>query len=89
MKTSPELDRALATIAALRDDRAPLKRSDMTVVGELFALRFTEGHGPTKGVELYVEDDGNYFFKVSFSRAWLADLEGVAQAAQEMIDVQD
>lgn len=60
----------------------PMRNLDMDVFGDLFALRFvTEGQ-----VELYIEDDENYFFKTRFSKAWLADLAAVASTGITVAD---
>jgi len=57
---------------------------EMHVNGELFSLRFTAENQ----VELFVEDDGFYHFKVRFSRDWLRDLSNVAAAGSKyLVDV--
>lgn len=54
-----------------------LKAKDMNVLGDLFALRFVTNDQ----VELYVEDDGNYFFKMRFNEHWLSDLGRIVSVA--------
>lgn len=61
---------------------AVLHEGDMSVMGQLFAVRFVN-HGH---VELYVEDDERYHLKARFSRAWLADLADVADIASRRDD---
>lgn len=56
------------------------KREAMSIVGELFAVRFFD-EGDQQMVGLYVEDDENYHLKMTFNRAWLADLKAVAEDA--------
>jgi hypothetical protein len=62
--------------------REVLSADDMNVIGDLFALRFVTGCS-NGCVELYVEDDDNYFHKATFDRAWLKDLADVAKEAQK------
>lgn len=65
------------------DDRPPvLKLEDMKIVGGLFALRFVPD---SDMVELYLEDDENFFLKASFNKSWLNDLRIVAEAGDDMV----
>ena len=59
-----------------------LKAKDMDVVRKCFALKFVPG-GSNGLVELYVEDDENYHYKLSFDRFWLPDLIATAMAGQQ------
>lgn len=56
---------------------------DMDVRGELFGLRFADENQ----VELFVEDDGLYHLKASFSRSWLEDLSIVTNIARGLLDL--
>lgn len=64
----------------------PLKKSDMHITGVLFGMRFVPG-GSNGLVELYVEDDENYFLKVVFDRFWLGDLINVSANADKALNV--
>lgn len=64
-------------------EHPPLKKIDMTIVGDLFALRFVADNQ----VELYSEDDENFFYKASFHCSWLKDLSQVAvDGMQRMLE---
>lgn len=63
--------------------REALRHEDMDVTGNLFGIRFTEGEH--KQAELYIEDDGWYHFKASFSVLWLPDLHKVAASARDAL----
>lgn len=62
--------------------RAALKRKDMHIVRQLFAIRFVPG-GSNGLIELYVEDDESYGLAMTFDRAWLPDLIATATAGQQ------
>lgn len=55
--------------------------ADLHAIGRLFATRLVDGADgrPNGGIELYVEDDGNYHQKAAFDRFWLPDLIDVLQ----------
>jgi hypothetical protein len=55
----------------------PRTVDDMNVIGDLFGLRFADENM----VELYIEDDGWFHFKLSFHRTWLKDLREVTHEA--------
>ena len=57
--------------------------SEMDVIGQCFGLRFVTGGAPEGIVELYIEDDENFFFKVSFNHFWFDDLMQVLQKGKE------
>lgn len=59
----------------LHPEIEPLGEMDMHVAAGVFGLRFSEG--PNQQAELYIEDDGNYFRKTSFSISWLKTLLSV------------
>lgn len=65
------------------NDGRAMRHEDMSVVRQLFALRYVPG-GSNGLVELYVEDDGIYHLKMTFDRAWLPDLIATARAGQDM-----
>lgn len=51
------------------------------VAGELFGLRIV--NGCSNGcAEIWVEDDGNWHFKMRFDRSWLKDLADVIRRAE-------
>lgn len=67
----------------LVEDMPPLTGGEHPeVVGGLFGVRFVDGCS-NGCAELYVEDDGNWHFKMRFDRAWLKDLAAVANRAAE------
>ena len=59
------------------NDHPILKAEDLDVVGRLFGLRFAPGCS-NRCVELYIEDDENWFYKCTFDSSWLIDLANVA-----------
>lgn len=63
------------------EPHGPLRESEMSVIGQLFAIRFVAENQ----VELYVEDDEFYFLKARFSRDWLEDLCDVAYIASRRL----
>lgn len=64
------------------EPRGPLREGNMSVIGQLFAIRFVAENQ----VELYIEDDEFYFMKARFSRDWLDDLADVADIASRRDD---
>lgn len=60
-----------------------LTADDMNVVGECFGLRFVTGGAPEGIVELYIEDDENFFLKTSFNHFWFDDLLQVVQKGKQ------
>lgn len=63
-------------------ERPILTAEDLDVVGSLFGLRFVPGGDPNGLVELYVEDDENWFYKTTFNHFWLNDLQLVISEAK-------
>lgn len=49
--------------------------------GEVFMLRIVEREKYAPLVELYTEDDENWFHKDTFDSGWLRDLKSVVDAA--------
>jgi hypothetical protein len=53
------------------------KVDEFDVVGEVFALKYVKREEYGDLVELYVEDDGAWYFKMNFSSWWVSDLIAV------------
>jgi hypothetical protein len=53
---------------------AIMKAEDMDIRGALFGFRFVSGGSPNGIVELYIEDDENYFLKATFNMLWVKEL---------------
>jgi len=64
-----------------------LKKEDLDFVGKLFGMvvseRTYDGKEIAPLVELFIEDDENYFFKCDFDIGWLDDLISVACRVRE------
>jgi hypothetical protein len=56
------------------ENMSPVRADDLNAEGVCFGLRYTTGGGPEGLVELYIEDDENWFFKCKFNHLWLKDL---------------
>lgn len=52
----------------------PFTAKEMDITTGNFGLRFVKGGNPEGLIELYIEDDDNYFYKCSFNHYWLYDL---------------
>ncbi len=59
-----------------------LHEEDLDIVGKLFGIKFSDGGAPNGLVHLYIEDDENYFHKVTFNRYWINDLKNVIQTIE-------
>ncbi len=62
-----------------------LRAEDMDVRRKLFGMRLVDGGSPDGIVELYIEDDENFFLKASFNYLWLDDLIDVATEMNGMV----
>lgn len=51
--------------------------------GKLFAMRRVSRKEYADLIELYIEDDGNYFFVTTFDSAWLNDLATVTDKVKK------
>lgn len=58
----------------MHNDHEVLRKDDMDIVGELFGIRFIKHLDDISLIELYIEDDENYFLKCKFHPFWLKDL---------------
>ena len=65
------------------EDEEVLFEEDMDIVGKLFGIRFVDGGLPNGLIEVYIEDDENYFYKHRFNAFWLPDLLEVIQKTIE------
>lgn len=65
----------------------PLRAEDLDIVGVQFGIRIIKREkGQSDRIELYLEDDQNYFLKQTFAAFWLDDLIKVAQQARDKAD---
>lgn len=58
------------------------KAEGLDIVGEMFGLKRVSRDGHEDLLELYIEDDGSWYFKMSFSVFWMADLLSVLSEAE-------
>lgn len=66
-----------------------LSAGDLDIVGAQFGIRIIPREkGQSDLIEVYTEDDGNYFLKNSFAAYWLADMVKVCQEAIEKADTE-
>lgn len=59
-----------------------LSAGDLDIVGVIFGLKFTTGCS-NGCVELYLEDDENWFYQCTFDSFWLSDLKDVVSRGLE------
>lgn len=59
----------------------PLSARDLDGHTDLFGFKFTKRDGLSPLITVYVEDDENYFEKMTFDIAWLPDLCRMAKYA--------
>ena len=64
---------------------SPFEKMGMHVVSKLFGYRVVEGCNPGPCVELYIEDDGLYYFQTSFDASWLMDLKLVTETLLHLL----
>lgn len=75
-------------MTADRLDRATAETSEIDVSGSLFGLRIVKrGEGVSDAIEMFVEDDGVWHYKQSFSAFWLDDLIQVCEMAKTALRV--
>jgi len=91
-RTDDKAGQAVADIHGMKrilvEDMPVLKASDLDIVGKLFGLRFVDGCS-NGCVELYIEDDENWHYKMRFDRSWLADLAKLAGIYSTQPDRED
>lgn len=65
-------------------NRETLSEKDLDIVGSCFGLKFVARDASPDGlVELYIEDDENWFYKCTFNHFYLNDLERVIIEAKK------
>jgi len=66
------------------NEREVLKADELDIVSHLFGIRIIKRPPHQDDViELYVEDDESYHYKMSFSAYWLSDLIKCAELAEQ------
>lgn len=65
-----------------------LKKDELDVKRNQFGLRFVKGGSPEGCIELYTEDDENWFLVTTFNHFWIEDLMKILNVAQRTFDRQ-
>lgn len=58
-----------------------IEKDDIVYIGKIFAIVRMPHYRGENVVGLFIEDDGIYFMKFTFSDYWLGDLKDVAEEA--------
>ena len=64
-------------------EKEPLTADKLDVVGEIVGFKFYPGGSPTGLVDIYIEDDELWHYKLTINQVWLEDLVNTAIKAEK------